>query len=742
MHIKQWGLVVVVSLFLLSSTSGQVIDHWETLVYAEDEWRYLVPSSEPDENWKKSGFDDSAWSKGQGGIGYGDGDDRTIISQTISLYMRRSFTLDNTARVLQAVLNMDYDDGFVAYLNEVEIARGNLGNVGQSIAYSQSASGLREAEMYQGREPIYVMLDQDKVNANLKSGENILAIQVHNDNLNSSDMSAIAFFSIAVSDTQQLYGNPPAWFDPPEPISDTFESNLPIVVINTNGRTIPNEPKIDARMGVIYDPSGGIHRISDGFNNYNGKIGIEIRGSSSLSFAKKQYLLETRNEDNSNNNVSLMGMPKENDWILNAPFSDKSLMRNVLTYRLGRDLGRYAPRTHFCEVIINDEYMGVFVLMEKIKRDKNRVNISKLKVDETSGEDLTGGYIVKIDRSQGNKSWFSPVRPIPGGNQRTEFVYHYPDSDDIQPEQEAYIREYITDFEQALEGADFSHPDKGYLPYVDLLSFVDFFLMNELSRNVDAYRLSTYMYKDKGGKLTMGPLWDFNLAFGNADYCEGGSSRGWQFRRFNEICAGDAFVNPSWWTRFMRDTTFCQAAVSRWSVLRNNRLSNNRILAVVDSLTQELEDAQERNFDRWPVLGRYIWPNNFVGNSFDSEIGYLKDWIRQRLAWMDDNLPAICSYKPPVFTRIPGQLHVMPNPFEQELRFVYSLSSIYQVQLEIFDLKGRKLATLLDEKQDRGDHEAFWNGLLDTGQAASAGIYIAKLQLSNGQTSSVKVLKY
>lgn len=177
-------------------------------------------------------------------------------------------------------------------------------------------------------------------------------------------------------------------------LSTSLTSNLPIVIINTQGLTIPDEPKMTAKMKIIYNGEGVINSISDSLYHYDGWIGIERRGSSTQQFQKKSYSLETRLESGENNNVELLGLPRENDWILYAPFSDKTLMRNALIFTLSNETGWYAPRTRFCEVILNDEYMGVYVFMEKIKRDRNRVDIAKLNPDDTEGDQLTGGYIM------------------------------------------------------------------------------------------------------------------------------------------------------------------------------------------------------------------------------------------------------------------------------------------------------------------------------------------------------------
>ena len=342
-------------------------------------------------------------------------------------------------------------------------------------------------------------------------------------------------------------------------------SNLPIVVINTNGQTILDDPRIVCDMGIIDNGFGTINSINDPFNDYNGKISIEYRGSSSQSFPKKPYALETQDINGNNNNVSLLGMPVENDWILYAPYSDKALMRNFLTFDLGRKMGHYAPRTVYCELVINGDYKGIYILMEKIKRDKDRVDIAKLDSDDLAGDSLTGGYIIKVDKytGTGGVDWLSDFPNISGGSLYIQ--YHYPEATALQPQQLNYIEEYVDSFEYALNGLNFADTSIGYAKYIDINSFIYFYIINEISKNIDGYRLSTYMHKDKqskGGKLTMGPFWDFNLAFGNADYCNGGITSGWEV---NGGCGGN---NPFWFERLLDDTIYENKLKCRWEYLR------------------------------------------------------------------------------------------------------------------------------------------------------------------------------
>lgn len=420
-----------------------------------------------------------------------------------------------------------------------------------------------------------------------------------------------------------------------------IESGLPQLFINTNGAEIVDEPKVNAKMTIV---------VSDEID-YEGDIAIETRGSSSQFFPKKQFGFETRDASNEDVNVSLLGFPEEEDWILNAPYSDKSLMRNKLIYDLSNDIGRYTSRAKFVDVTINESYNGVYLLLEKLKRDVNRIDISNLKEDENVGEDLTGGYILKIDKAGGSnetlytstnsiESQYAPINADSG--QKIHFLYDTPDEEDITTEQKSYINDYLTSFEDALSSDNFTNPNTGYSAYIDTQSFIEFFLLNELSNNVDGYRLSTWLVKDKNEKLKMGPIWDFNLAFGNADYCSGGETNVWAYK-FNERCSGDIWLTPFWWERLLQDPAFVMQLKTRWETLRANQFSNTAIFQKIDNYQQTLSSSNSinENFNKWPILDQYIWPNNFVGNTYTEEKDYLINWISGRLSWLDSEISGL-----------------------------------------------------------------------------------------------------
>ena len=716
--------IIVGSLCLVQVLLSQ--DHWETAVYAGDNWSYIVPETELPTDWNSLGFDDTSWLTGPGGFGYGDEDDGTEIDPAISVYLRRIFTVSDAGELIRAIVHADYDDGFVAYINGTEIGRSeNLGDPGIFVPYDAVTSNDHEAQLYWGSYPDAYMLDSLDLASLLLPGDNCLAVQVHNVGLSSSDMSSNFFLTFGIVDGSTYYGSPPDWFQAPFSFS---QSNLPIVVIDTFGEEIVNDPRITAHMGIINNETG-INQIDDPFNGYDGLISIEIRGSSSQSFPKKQYALETQDSEGENLNVPVLGMPEENDWILHAPYSDKSLLRNYLSYELARDMGRYASRTRFCELVINGDYKGLYIFMEKVKRDNNRVDISQLGPDEITGDDLTGGYIVKIDKWDGetNDGWYSESPLV--GFDGVWYQYHYPKPDDIVEEQRDYIMDYITDFETLMASESYDDPGAGYYEQVNLESFIDVSLMSEISKNVDAYRLSAYMYKDKDsvdGRLTLGPIWDYNLAFGNADYYDGWNPEGWQM---DVELGNDGFKIPFWWYRIWDDETFTTAFNQRWNVLRESIFSEDNIINLIDSATTLIDDAQTRNFQRWPVLDEYVWPNAYVGGSYANEIEYLKNWIHARLEWMDEQ--TFMKSIPPLLVMDYHLNDPFPNPFNPVTTIGFTVPRTELVRVNIYDAMGRQVENLLQDVINPGQYTMTWDG-----GHRSSGIYF--VQLLGGEYTQVR----
>ena len=706
---------------------------WETAIFAEDLWKYIVPTSSINENWNNINFDDSGWLEGIGGFGYGDNDDGTILNQVNSVYFRKVFEINDISKLKKGLIHADYDDGFVAYVNGFEIGRSsNLSDFGSYVPFDANTSFDQEASLYLGYYPDEIILDSLDIMNVLIEGQNVLAIQVHNVSTNSSDMSGNFYLSFEVQDTVDMYDEVPDWFI--EPIIFNT-SNLPIMVIDTYGNQILDEPRIDAFMGII-DNDSGVNMLGDNYNGYDGQITIEKRGNSSQWNDKTPYRFETVNEQGENNNVSLLGMPEENDWVLYAPWQDKSMIRNILTYKISNDLGRYAPRTKLIELYLNDEYRGVYVLMEKIKRDANRVNISKLNSDEISGDDLTGGYILKFD-------WFFTGDNLGGFESDIDgniYNYHYPKPSDIVPEQENYIINYINDFETIMSSDQYDDQSTGYPSVLNVDSFVDFILLQELAKNVDAYRLSTYIYKDKesvDNRLTAGPVWDFNHGYGNCDYGETWEFTNWLLEYNPE--GGDQM--SFWWELIWQDDYFQNKISERYTELRSTVFSEDYVYGVIDSLVNELGSSVDRNFSKWPILGSYIWPNYYVFDTYEQEIDYLKGWISDRLNWMDSQILLLNSRS----SLIPIDFHLnqnYPNPFNPITTLSYSLPKDELVNITIFDIMGRPVKIIQNSYQTKGFKFIKWDAKNDRNELVSAGLYFYTIQAGEfRQTRKMVLLK-
>ena len=427
-----------------------------------------------------------------------------------------------------------------------------------------------------------------------------------------------------------------------------FSSNLPIAVIDTMGKGINETTQTLSFACFIDTAADGLARLTDQ-PDFTGKAGINIRGKSSAGFEKKQYHFETWDEYDQDKDVSILGFPADSDWILQGPYSDKSLMRNYLTYRWSNDLGRYGVRTRFIEAFLNtngggissSDYIGVYVFMEKIKRGANRVDIAELQPSDNSEPQISGGYIFKKDKPDPGETVFYTSRGL-------EVRVVEPKIEDITPEQVDWLRNYINEFESVLYGPNFMDSINGYAKYIDVDSFIDNHIIVELTKNIDGFRLSTYMFKDRGGKINMGPVWDYNLSLGNANYLQGWIPTGWYNSQLSD---GDY----PWWRRLFEDPAFRLRYADRWFKWRQNKLSSSKLLQDINETTALLNDAQIRNFNRWRILGRYVWPNWFIAGTYSEEINWMSDWLVQRLDWMDSQIGYEFAAAPPVFNQQGGQ---------------------------------------------------------------------------------------
>ena len=629
---------------------GQV-HHWESIVLAENTCQYFIGQEEPASEWKDLGFEATDWLQGAGGVGYGDNDDGTTVEPSLSVYLRYEFSIENLENILGSIMSADYDDAFVAYLNGQEIFRNNI--EGQPPIYSDQALTDHEAALYQGSPPESFTFGGEQLSL-LREGDNVLALQVHNyTGTNSSDLTSNFYLHVGISEGGSFYQPVPLWFEVP---IGSFMTPLPIMIIEA-GEFIPDEPKIDAALSVVWNGEGNLNS-SDAIDfDLQTNIAIERRGQSSLFFFPKHgFGFETRDEDGNDMDVAILGMPEEEDWILHGPYSDKTLMRNVLAMEIANNTDSYNSRTQFVELIIDGDYQGIYVLMEKIKRDKSRLDIAKLNPEDVSGDEVTGGYVFKIDKDE--PDWFSNFT-LEERNDFLGFQYVSPNRDNIVMSQREYINSYMDSFERALISPVFVSGGKRYDAFIDLESFADHLLIKELSKDVDAYRISSYYYKEKeskGGKLYAGPVWDFNIAFSNVDYCEGNSAEGWMY----DINCDSGI--PFWWRRMLEDEVFRDVLQCRWNILKETVFNTDTIFSMIDQNVDILTPALDRNFQKWPVLDVYVWPNSAVRNTYENEVNALKSFIEDRLSWMSDQLDQTCEVVSTQNDFITSKIKVFPNP--------------------------------------------------------------------------------
>ena len=471
-------------------------------------------------------------------------------------------------------------------------------------------------------------------------------------------------------------------------------SDLPVVIIDTEGKPVTNDGKLDARMKIIDNGKGKRNNLTDKPNGYNGRIGIKLRGNSSLYFEQKRFTFETKDDDGKDLDVEILGMSADNDWVLLAPYNDISMMRDPFAFDLWNEMGHWAPHYRYCEVVMNGHYIGVYILCEKIKQGKNRLDIAKLKPNDNSGIELTGGYIVRIDPPEEDEPYFtSDVPGITGitgmgggfggfggfgggmgGFNTVTWTYYYPKPDKITPEQQEYISNYIRNVEKVIQSDGFADPENGYAKYISVSSFVDYFIHTELSLNADGLKRSAYFYKTKqnedgtGGKLHAGTVWDYNLAYGNCNFCNANKIDAWVYE------GGETNPTPALWKRLTEDPAFMQKVKTRWKELRKDILSLDNINRYIEEHASLLAEAKERQYTKYSDLlvpqsrnqgqtgrnngfGRGFGGGFGVGgmmggfggadaigmfaayrvSSYEEEIATLKKWFADRIAFLDKN---------------------------------------------------------------------------------------------------------
>jgi hypothetical protein len=400
--------------------------------------------------------------------------------------------------------------------------------------------------------------------------------------------------------------------DPIPPVQlEVATAKLPVMRISTTGGA-PITSKVTYLPGVVtIDDTAGVTQLT---------ATLEIRGRGNTTWElmpKKPYRLRLASS------AALLGMPASRHWVLLANYSDKTLLRNDLTFALSRMVGMaWTPRTQFVDLELNGSYEGVYQLTEHVRIGTERINIQEMRVSDTSATAITGGYLLETDERRGEDFCFNSTM--------TAMVFCVGNPETLlQPawaKQRAYITEYIARTDSAIFGPRFADSTAGYAAYIDVESAINWYLVQEIVKNVDGnFRFGSFMYKPRGGKLTFGPVWDFDLAIGNVNYQGADTPTGWYTR------------NTMWYTRLFQDPAFRARVQARWNELQRNNVPRD-LQRLIFSRGNYLGLVQQRNFQRWPILGTWVWPNRVVTGSYTGELSAADTWLRTRLTWMSTEL--------------------------------------------------------------------------------------------------------
>lgn len=669
--------------------------------------------------WTAADFDDTSWESAVVPIGYDrkveptyDGLISTDIETSMfesnsTVYVRIPFQVDAPLADGSAlVLRMQYDDGFVAYINGQEVVQRNAPS-------ALSAFGRTTVERADDEARDFEVIDVSAVRDAIRPGmTNVLAIHGLNRGANDDDFyvspevgvvvalgmtSGIGFFSaptpgwpndrlfpsvaafpvfsigsgvipegealelsstlgevryttdgsrphrfsalytepiqidrsmvvrartfadglVASPDVQQLYSL----------VQESllgFDSNLPLVVFNSYQRFDVQEDGLGFSRGHLFT----IERGFDGRTRFGDapivaeQARFRSRGESSSRQKKKNWNVEVQNPDGSGRSVEILGMPSESDWVFYAPHDfEASLMRNVFIYELGNQLNRYAPRTRFAEVFVNfideplseEHYMGVYVIMEKIKRDEQRINIARLDPDQTTEPEISGGYVLKFDWVGGNNTDIE----VDG----VRVAIDYPIGSQISQPQIDWMKDYLGRMAVALNQPETTDPtipisEKSYSEFVDADSWIDYHFLQEYAVNTDGLGLSTYFFKDRNKPIEGGPLWDFDRALASR-YGGGRGTDGWGCK-----------FGGSWWGPLFSDVVFWRRYQERYLNARPGVLAAANLQSIVDRAQAEIGEAAERNFARWGE-------EPLFGDTWEEEVALLREWVANRVAWID-----------------------------------------------------------------------------------------------------------
>lgn len=667
------------------------------LVPVDAEKMVIVPAEQID-GWNSNvNLVDTLWtscSGSPGGIGFDtSGEYLKYITLNIyeqmqgrrtTCYIRAKFRLTPAVRneLDYLALGIRYDDGFIAYLNGEQVASANAP---LNPGHRASASQPHEARSM-------LLFDISHHVDKLIDGENLFAL--HGMNVDGSSPDFLIQFELFA---RKNYRN-------------NFVSDLPIIIINTDGKQPVNVNTIHlGSMNIIHNGAGSLHTLNDRINDYSGQLTI-AQNTTAYDYPKNHFFITLKDGQAQTQSASLLGLPAGDEWILYAPYNDKTLVRTVLMGEIAHYMGRgSAPQ--MCHLFLNDDYMGMYVLLEKSNRHVNRINIAE---PGQEGDALTGGYILSLRKDRlaaGFDSVFEPFRNAPFP---VRYLYTYPTPDNSTTPQQAYIQSYMRTFETDVVNS------------IDIASAVDYFLINEVAKNVDAYRDHTILYKNQGSenpRLFVKSILDFNNSCGNTRLYAGDRIEGWQLSFLsqpNNVSRDSMFV-PLWWQQLFNHVEFTRALYKRWHTLK---LSNAFVSQKIDSLYALLQNDAVLNFERWLVINKPIEPYAHVGETFDDDYDFMHLWMMDRLDWISTAMETFASSVTATAKQVSSFAleQNSPNPFNPKTTISYNLPASCHVILRIYNSRGALVNELVNEHQSAGFYTLQWDA-----HDRPSGIYFYKM---------------
>jgi len=442
---------------------------------------------------------------------------------------------------------------------------------------------IAEGQKLSGRVPFEADITQLIANFDFVGSEVRIGDKIQNSNVTINDLSEVVTYTVVGDDgATKDFTVDVTWF-----------TGLPIISITTeNGEEISSRD--DYVKGFVTINGTRL------FENSSGDMKIKGRGHSTwYVHPKKPYQLKFDEE------TEVLGMPEDRKWIFLAEHSDKTLMRNSLAFEMGYISNLdWTPEHQYSEVFINGEYNGTYNITQKVEASENRVNLG------------ANGFLCEIDTPdhlEEGDIYFNS----------TQFTVQIKEPEiDFESQEYNYIKNHIIEFENVLYSSNFKDPQNGYRKYIDVETFVDWYLINEIAKNVDSKDYSSmYFYHVPGLKIKMGPLWDFDLGFGNVDFADSQYPEGFWVK------------DHKWFSRLFEDPYFVNQVKIRFNYFKSNQ---DYFIQLIDEKTEYLKYAQKENDQKWDVFGNYIWPNPVVYETHEEEVNYLKNWFVSRMNWLDE----------------------------------------------------------------------------------------------------------